>query len=794
MAKNLKLTIKNTQLAAVLKKAQQKKEPSSESSVEEEKLPSTSHAQSVKGDENLAEKKIVRAKKAPQFVDALKKEEPPPPVIPAPLAIVEEKAPSPPPLPEIVEKAPEVSPPAPVSTKEKEEEQASIDKKKKKPDAPTKEGVKEFEDDASKNKKPQQTLKRQSFSRVFDSRDRSGLRTGDDENWRRKRYGKQKQDRAPESIQRPKEITLALPINVKDLASLMKLKSSDVIQKLFLQGLPVTINDDLDDPTIVELIGQEFGVTVTIDTSKKERLQITGRSIDEEISDTSSEDLKTRPPVVTVMGHVDHGKTSIIDCFRKSNLIAGEAGAITQHIGAFQVKTKHGSFTVLDTPGHEAFSEIRRRGAHVTDIVILVIAGDEGIKPQTDEAITKAKEAGVPIIVAINKMDKVGFNTDNIYRELTDRGLLPEAWGGEVITVNCSAKTGQGIEQLGEMIALQSDILELKANSKARARGTVLESELHRGLGPTATLLVQNGTLHVGDAVIFEYEYGRIKTMHDEHGVNLKEAPPSAAVKVTGLSGVPLAGNDFISMENEKEARKITEERKASMKRKLLLHSKSRDIEHLFKQKEAQKQRKILNIILKADVGGSLEAVRQSLQNIPTEKVELNFISMEVGQISESDIELAQTSNALIVGFHTKIESHAESLIRMKKVKIIQHDVIYHLVDAVKAHMLSLLDKLRHEVGSGEAKVIAVFKSSHLGVIAGCQVVDGSIKRSHHIRVYRKDELLWEGSISSLKRHQDDVKEVKKDLECGIVLAKNSNIAVGDVIKAYEITYIAQEL
>lgn len=787
MAKNLKFNIKNTQLAAVLKKSQVKKE-----TPKEEDAPSGQAAVSQKGDVK-SDTKIVRAKKSPQFVEDLKKEEAP--VLPPPVVVEElpPPAPLPPSVPEVVAAPPPPAPTpsvapvvseAPATTKAKEEE--PVDKKKKK-------GEKEFEED-NKNKKPVQTQKRQSFSRVFDSRDRSGLRTGEDESWRRRRHGKQKIQRPPESIQRPKEISVTLPVNVKDLAVLMKLKASEVIQKLFLQGLPVTINDDLEDLTIVQLIGEEFGVTIHIDTSKKERLQITGKSIDEEISGTAAENLMTRPPVVTIMGHVDHGKTSIIDAFRKSNLIAGEAGAITQHIGAFQVKTKHGSFTVLDTPGHEAFSEIRRRGAHVTDIIVLVIAGDEGIKPQTEEAITKAKEANVPVIVAINKMDKPGFNADNIYRELTDHGLLPEAWGGEVITINCSAKTKAGIEQLGEMIALQSEILELTANPTERARGTVLESELHCGLGPTATLLVQNGTLRVGDAVIFEYEYGRIKTMQDEHGVSLKEAPPSAAVKVTGLSGVPLAGNEFISMENEKEARKITEERKASMKRKQLLHSKAKDIEHLFKEKEAQKQRKILNIIVKADVGGSLEAVKQSLLNIPTDKVEINFITAEVGQISESDIELAQISNALILGFHTKIESHAESLIKMRKVKILQNDVIYHLVDAVKAHMLTLLDKIRQENLVGEAKVIATFKSSQLGLIAGCKVVDGLIKRSHYARIYRDNELVWEGNIVSLKRHQDDVKEVKKDLECGIVLGKTSNIAIGDFIKTYEITYIDQEL
>ncbi len=818
MAKNLKINIKNTQLAAVLKKntlSKSKEEKDLAASKSEESLEIQDEEGGVKSD-----KKQVRAKKLPSGMTQPSTEKPREEEVSLPAAPVKEEPvveaqvelPPAPPLPvataPVVEKRIEkVETPAEEAAKKEELAQAAK-KRSKKGDTPEAEIVESEEEkskkkgdkkksphtegaDAQKGKKGLTSFRRQAFSRVFDSRN---LASRDDDSWQRRRHLKQKGKKAPEPIVRPSEVSVKLPISVKDLAAIMKLKSSDVIQKLFFQGLPVTINDFLEDPTIVELIGVEFDCKVTIDTSKEDRLQITESSIQKEVDESKSEDLISRPPVVTVMGHVDHGKTSIIDCFRKSNLTAGEAGAITQHIGAFRVATKHGSFTVLDTPGHEAFSAIRARGAHVTDIVVLVVAGDEGIKPQTEEAINKAKEANVPIIVAINKKDKPGFNQEEIYRQLADRSLLPEAWGGEVITVNCSAKTGEGIDQLAEMIALQSDVLELKANPSIRARGTVLESELHRGLGSSATLLIQNGTLRIGDAIIFEYEYGRVKTMQDEFGKNVTEAPPSAAVKVTGLSGVPGAGNEFIVMPSEREARKIAEERKTTSAHTLLRKSRGKDIEHLMQQKVERQQKKLLNIILKADVGGSLEAVKDMILAIPTDKVEINFISTNVGQISESDIERAEASKALILGFHTSIESHAESLLKKKKVLILIENVIYHLVDKVKEHMLTLLDKVRKEHQVGSAKVLATFKSSQLGIIAGCQVTDGLIKRSHHAKIFRDGALLWEGSISSLKRHQDDAKEVKKDLECGMVFDGFKTAQAGDEIQTFEISYERQEL
>lgn len=627
-----------------------------------------------------------------------------------------------------------------------------------------------------------------------DSRLRQGISHGDDEKWRKKRGFKGKAERNPEEIIRPKELKIKLPITLKDLAGEMKLKASELISKLFMQGIAITLNDYLDDETTVQLLGHEFGCEITIDTSEEERLQITGKTVKEEIKDTDAESLETRGAVIAFMGHVDHGKTSLIDYIRKSKIAAREAGAITQHIGAFKCQLDHGPLTILDTPGHEAFSAMRERGASATDIVILVVAGDEGIKAQTLEALHQAKEAGVPIIVAINKCDKPNFNADDIYRQLSEQEMLPEAWGGSTITVNCSAKTGEGIDTLLEMAQLQGELLELKANPKTRARGIILESELHKGLGSAATLLVQNGTLNQGDALVIGEVWGRVKTMHNEHGKNVKNASPATPVKVTGLSGIPEAGTEFIIVESEKEAKKLCEERLAGKERELSRRPKNRALEDLLMKEQERQQKKPLALILRADVQGSLEALKNSLKRLPQEKVELNFINESVGEISESDIELAHASGASIIGFHTKVESHAESSIKKLKVDVKSHDVIYHLVDEVKLMMKNLLDKIREEHEVGEAEILATFKSSSLGLIAGCKITDGNIKRTHLVRLYRDGRQLFEGDIASLKREKEDVKEVAKGFECGILLQKFRDYQVGDIIKAFEVTYKEQEL
>ena len=626
----------------------------------------------------------------------------------------------------------------------------------------------------------------------FDGRARKGLSEGDDERWRKRRPSKGSSTAWEEPVIRPTKLKIRLPIILKDLASEMKLKASELIQKLFLHGLIYTLNDVLDDETVVQYIGSEFGCEIKVDTSEQERIQITARSIREEIAASDQTHLITRPPVVAFMGHVDHGKTSLIDAIRKTNVAAGEAGAITQHIGAFRCKTAVGDLTILDTPGHEAFSAMRARGAEVTDIVVLVVAGDEGLREQTLEAIEHAKSAKVTIVVAINKCDKPNFNVENVYRELSERELLPEAWGGQTITINTSAVTGEGIQQLLEMLALQSEVMELRANPVMRARGAVLESELHKGLGSVARVLVQNGTLKIGDAIVFERHWGKVKTLHDEHGKLLPEAGPSTPVEITGLSGIPKAGDPFIVVASEKEARDIIETREVGRERTALQQKKAPAMDSLLQRGAVEK--KVLKLLLRADVQGSVEALKTSILKVKSDKASVDIIAMGVGEVSESDIQLAAASNAVIIGFHTAIESHAEPLIKELGVKVRQFDIIYHAVDEVKKLMLALLDKLEEEKDTGAAEVKTTFKASQLGVIAGCQVIEGTISRNNRIRLSRDGQIVWKGHISSLKRVKEDVKEVKKGFECGIVLEGNNDVREGDVIQAYEIIYITQEL
>ena len=660
------------------------------------------------------------------------------------------------------------------------------DEQRERKEEPKKTPPKEFREHKPTPKKVEE--------RSFDARDRYGLRADQEEQtWRKRRPQQKMRPVQQEEIIRPKTLTVRIPITIKDLASEMKLKASQLIAKLFMKGVVLTLNDFLDDETTIQLLGHDFDCEISIDRAEEERLRITDKTIKQEIQESSTEALILRPPVVAFMGHVDHGKTSLIDAIRKSDLAAGEAGAITQHIGAFKCHTAVGDLTILDTPGHEAFSAMRSRGADVTDIIVLVIAGDEGIRAQTIEAIEQAQAAEVPILVALSKSDKPNFNADNVYRQLSEHNLLPETWGGQTITVNCSSVTGQGIKELLEMLALQAEVLELRANPISRARGTVIESEMHKGLGAVATILVQNGTLKRGDALVFTQQFARVKTMHDEHGKELMEAGPSTPVKITGLSDLPEAGSEFIVVKNEKEAMEIAEKR-GEGQRHALLHLAKRGAESFLAEKASGIKKKILNLILRADVQGSVEALKTSLLKITSNKIELNIISAGVGEISESDVELASASKATIVGFHTKIESHAESLIKATKVVVKLHDIIYHAVDDIRKVMLSMLDKIAQETDIGEAEVKATFKSSQLGVIAGCQVTDGIIKRSSHVRQLRDGKVIWKGPIHSLKKVKEDVREMAKGHECGIVLQNNNDIKVGDLLQAFEITYLEQEL
>lgn len=810
MGKHLKLNIKNTQLAEAFKsKKEQAPEPAAPPKKPEAAPPAegepkkkltrlredatissalkqaekTLAAREKEKEAELPKKKRARIIQAPEEggaeAKAAPKEEAPPVQEPTKEALSES---TPLPQKEIVEEEPR-SPAAAVETP--------------KPASPPKPPESSYPGSSlpPPRREPPKELrlaKKKEESR-FDSRDRQGLRDIDNEAWRKRRAHKQPRRVVQEEIIRPKNLSIRLPITIKDLAQEMKLKASQLIAKLFMQGITLTLNDYLDDETVVQLLGHDFGCDIKIDTSEQERIQITGQTIRQEVESTPPSQLVLRCPVVTFMGHVDHGKTSLIDAIRKSNRVAGEAGAITQHIGAFKVTTNAGDVAILDTPGHEAFSEMRSRGANVTDIVILVIAGDEGIRAQTEEAMRQAREANVPILVALNKCDKPTFDAQKVYRELADRELLPEAWGGTTITVNCSAVSGKGITELLEMIALQAEILELRANPNTRARGTVLESEMHKGLGAVATVLVQNGTLRKGDAIVFGHYSGRIKTMQDDHGKAVEEAGPSTPVKITGLSELALAGHEFIVVKSEKEARELASARAEGAERETAAKPKIGSLEKMMARKESG-EKKILPLVLRADVQGSLEALKTSLQKIHSDKVRLEIVNSDVGEISESDIELAAASKATILGFHTSIESHADSLIKQTKVPVYTQDVIYHLIDEVKDRMRQLLDKIEQETDTGTAVVKAVFKSSQLGLIAGCQVSEGTIKRQHFVRQIRNKEVIWKGKISSLKRMKEDIKEVQKGFECGILLEGQSDIKEGDVFQAYEITYLEQDL
>lgn len=671
-------------------------------------------------------------------------------------------------------------------------EEAKKDEKKKpkvdeKPAAEVEEEKKKGKLKEFRDLKPQRKQKAQSF----DARDKQGLRDEEESlGWRKKRTKMRiKVEEAP--VVRPTQLKVRLPITLKDLAQEMKLKASELIAKLFLQGVIVTLNDFLDDQTTVQLLGEEFGCTIAIDTSEAEKIRITDKSIKEEISATPDTQRVIRPPVVAFMGHVDHGKTSLIDAIRKSNRVSFEAGAITQHIGAFKCHTAVGDITILDTPGHEAFSAMRARGADVTDIVVLVVAGDEGFQKQTEEALQHAKAAGVTIVVAINKCDKPGFNPDLVYRQLADHELLPESWGGQTIAVNTSAVTQQGIKELLEMLALQAEVLELKANPNMRARGTVLESEMHKGMGAQSTVLVLNGTLRRGDNLVFGSYWGRVKTMKDEFGNDIEFAPPSTPVSITGLSGLPRAGDEFVAVETEKDAKEIAEKRAFDLKQSQQAKS-IRSIESMLIK--SQEGKKILNVILRADVQGSLEALKTALGKIESDKVELNIIFTGIGEITESDVQLAAASKAVIIGFHNSIESNAEQIAKEMGVETRIHDVIYHAIDGVKELMAGQLDKLAKEEPRGKAEVLRVFKSSQVGSIAGCMVQEGSIARNHQARLFRNNQPIWKGTIASLKRIKEDVREVKQGFECGIVLNGSPEPQPGDLIESFEITYIKQTL
>ena len=572
------------------------------------------------------------------------------------------------------------------------------------------------------------------------------------------------------------EITVPDEITVSELASRMKKTAAEVIKKLMFMGEMKGLNDVLDYAT-AELIADEFGVKVT-----KEVVVTIEEKLFTEAED-SEEDLVERAPVVCVMGHVDHGKTSILDAIRHTNVTRGEAGGITQAIGAYTVKANGKDITFLDTPGHEAFTAMRMRGAKSTDIAILVVAADDGVMPQTIEAINHAKAAGIDIIVAINKMDKQTANPDNVLNQLTQHELVPEAWGGDVICVPCSAHTGMGIDDLLENVLLVAEVKELRANPKRRAAGLVIESKLDRGRGPVATVLVQNGTLHQGDYVIVGNAVGRVRAMVDDKGKTVKSAGPSIPVEIIGLDDVPQAGDELNAVEDEKMARNLAEQRKERLRQEILQANARVNLDDLFGQIAAGV--KTLNIVVKADVAGSVEAVKASLLKLSNEEVKVAVIHSAVGGITEGDVMLAAASNAIICGFNVRPDRNALDSAERNKVDIRCHRIIYEIIDEVEAAMKGMLAPTYKEVLLGHAEVRQTIRVPNVGIIAGCYILDGKIIRSAQIRIVRDGIVIFEDKISSLRRFKDDVKEVNAGYECGVGIEKFNDIREGDTLEAF---------
>ena len=578
---------------------------------------------------------------------------------------------------------------------------------------------------------------------------------------------------------RKKQLEIQVPdeIVVSELASRLKVTAADVIKKLFSLGVMVTINQSVDYDTAC-IVAEEFGAKVTkeVVVSIEERLF-------EEVEDTE-ENLQPRSPVVVVMGHVDHGKTSLLDRIRHANVTSGEAGGITQHIGAYRVKAGGRDITFLDTPGHEAFTAMRARGALATDIAILVVAADDGIMPQTVEAINHAKAANLSIIVAINKMDKPTANPDKVKQELTEHGLVCEEWGGDVICVPVSAKTGEGIDELLEMVNLTADVLELKANPDRLAKGVVIEARIDKGRGPIATVLVQSGTLHTGDTIIAGTAVGRVRVMRDDKGKAVKEAGPSVPVEIMGLAEVPSAGDDFAAVEDEKLARELVEKRKFDAKEEQFKLYKKVSLDNLFSQIEEGSMKK-LPIIIKADVQGSVEAVSQSLSKLSNEEVKVEVIHGAVGAVTESDVMLAKASGAIIVGFNVRPNPAAADNAKRDGVDIRLYRVIYDAIEEIETAMKGMLAPKYREVDTGRVEVRQVMKLSSVGVVAGSYVLDGKVQRNGEVRVVRDGIIVAVDKIAGLRRFKDDVKEVAAGYECGITLEKFTDIKDGDIFEAF---------
>ena len=593
-------------------------------------------------------------------------------------------------------------------------------------------------------------------------------------------------------------ITITEGISVKDLAEKLGIRAKDLIARLLMKGAMATVNQTLDFELAKDM-ARHFGAEVEVisfeDQAAKEMAQLAGTSEEAVTAATV-----TRPPVVTIMGHVDHGKTSLLDAIRETNVAGGEAGGITQHIGAYKVKiTKEDSpaygrqIVFLDTPGHEAFTRMRARGAKVTDIVVLVVAADDGVMPQTLEAMDHAKAAKVPIIVAVNKIDKPDALPDRVKKQLADRGLMPEDWGGTTVFVDVSAKQRTNLNLLMEMICLVADLGELKANPERPASGTVVEAKVDRGRGSVATVLVQNGTLHIGDNFILGNTFGKVRAMFDDRGQVLEEAPPSTPVEVLGLEGLPQAGDQLLVVAEREKARQVSEFREQKAREAILAKTSKLSLEGFAEQIKAAGVKE-LPIILKADVQGSAEVLADTLAKLSTEKVKIKVLHSGVGAITENDVLLASASNAVIIGFNVRPERKAQELAEMEKVDIRLHSIIYELQDEIKKAMAGLLEPIIKETYQGRAEIRETFRVPKVGTVAGCYVLDGTIKRDADVRLVRDGVQVYKGKIGSLKRFKDDAGEVRNGMECGISIANFNDVKRGDVIEAFVTERIAAEI
>ncbi len=605
-------------------------------------------------------------------------------------------------------------------------------------------------------------------------------KNNDSRNSGRKNNPREEERRRNTKKVKKEKIHVLIPdeISVGELASRMKASPSEIIKKLIILGVMASVTDRIDFDT-ASLVAEEMGAEV-----EREVIVSAEEKLFNDVPD-DEKDLVSRPPVVVVMGHVDHGKTSLLDAIRSTNVTESEAGGITQHIGAYMVNINGSPITFLDTPGHEAFTAMRARGAQVTDIAILVVAADDGIMPQTVEAINHAKAANLSIIVAINKIDKEGANPERVKQELTEHGLVPEEWGGDVICVEVSAKKKQNIDTLLEMVILTAEMRELKSNPKRRAKGTVIEAKLDRGRGPVATMLVQNGTLHSGDVIVAGTAVGRVRAMVDENGRRVKAATPSMPVEVVGLNEVPNGGDLFYAVDDERAARAVVEERKQKqMEESRRAGNQAVTLENLFEHFK-ESETKELSIVVKADVQGSVEAVRQSLEKLSNDEVKVKVIHGGVGAITESDVVLASASNAIIVGFNVRPDAGGRNAAELNKVDMRMYRVIYEAIDEIKAAMQGMLAPTFRENIIGHAEIRQTFKVSGVGTIAGCYVTDGTIRRGCSIRIVRDGIVIHEGAIDSLKRFKDDVREVQTGYECGMSFEKFNDIKEGDSVECY---------